>query len=40
MKTKLRFGFKGKSQESLFMIWREYWEHNQVIYAEVIFKIN
>lgn len=37
--TKIRFGFKGKSQLPLFMVWREYWERGEVTYAEVIFMI-
>ncbi|MDR7856038.1 hypothetical protein [Tissierella sp.] len=38
MKTKIRFGFKGKYQLPLFMIWREYQdEDGEVEFAEVIF---
>lgn len=35
--TKIRFGFKGKNQIPLFMIWREYWSCGQVVYADVIY---
>jgi len=34
---KTRFGFKGKRQHPLFMIWREYIENGQVVYARVLF---
>lgn len=35
--TVLRFGFRGKNQLPLFMIWREYWENGEVVYAIVVF---
>lgn len=39
-KTRLRFGFRGRNQIPLFMIWREHFEKKGVIdYAEVVFKI-
>ncbi len=37
MESKVRFGFKSKSQLPLFMIWREWWEDGEVVFAEVIF---
>ena len=36
--TKLRIGFRGKSQEPLVLIWREYWEDGEVVFARVLFK--
>ncbi|AYP68183.1 hypothetical protein PQE75_gp051 [Bacillus phage vB_BcoS-136] len=40
MKTKIRFGFKSKTQLPLFMVWREHLDNNnEVEFAEVIFKI-
>ena len=36
MKTKIRFGFKSRKQTPLFMIWKEYWESGEVIFAAVI----
>jgi hypothetical protein len=38
MRTKIRFGFRGKNQLPLFMIWREHIENGEVVHAEVIFK--
>lgn len=38
-KTKLRFGFLGRNQTPLFMIWREWWEGEEVVFARVLFKI-
>lgn len=35
--TKLRFGFKGKNQLPLFMVWKEWWEDGDVVYAKVLF---
>ena len=35
--TKIRFGFKGRNQFPLFMIFREYWCRESVVYAKVIF---
>ena len=32
-----RFGFKSKMQLPLFMIWREYWKHGDVEFADVWF---
>ena len=37
--TKLCFGFRGEIQLPLFMIWREYWHNNQVIFAKTLFTI-
>lgn len=39
MKTKIKFGFKSKTQMPLFMVWKEYLENNEVIHAEIKFKI-
>lgn len=40
MKQKIRFGFRGKNQLPLFMLWREFKDKNdEVIFAKVIFKI-
>ncbi len=37
-KSKIRFGFKGKNQLPLFMIWREFYdEFGDVEFAKVIF---
>ncbi len=38
-KTRLRFGFKGQHQIPLFMIWREYIENDEVVFAEVLVSI-
>jgi hypothetical protein len=35
--THRRFGFKGKHQLPLFMIWDEYWEDGKVVFARVVF---
>ena len=35
--AKLRFGFKGKDQLPLFMIWREWLDMGEVIHADVLF---
>ena len=35
--NKIRFGFKGKNQKPLFMIWVEQWCGNEVYNAYVIF---
>ena len=39
MATKIvhRWGFKNKNQLPLFMIWDEYWENGEVVYAIVRF---
>jgi hypothetical protein len=39
MRTKIRFGFKGKNQLPLFLMWREYWSCGVVVHAEVLFEI-
>jgi len=36
-KTIRRWGFKGKNQIPLFMIWDEYWDEGEVTYARVVF---
>jgi hypothetical protein len=36
-RTTIRFGFKGRRQLPLFMVWREYWERGEVIHAAVLF---
>jgi hypothetical protein len=38
--TKICFGFKSKTQLPLFMVWREYWNRGEVVYAKVLFIIN
>lgn len=38
-KTKIRFGFKSKTQSPLFMVWREYIENGEVTFAKVLFQI-
>lgn len=38
-KKKIRFGFRSKDQMPLFMIWREYWEDNEIVFTEVLFSI-
>jgi hypothetical protein len=35
--TRLRWGFRSKTQLTLFMVWREYWEREDVVYAVVLF---
>ncbi len=35
--TKIRFGFKGRDQLPLFMVWREYIEDGEVFFAKVLF---
>jgi hypothetical protein len=38
--TRIRFGFRGKNQLPLFMLWREYLdETGEVFYAAVIFEV-
>jgi hypothetical protein len=37
MTEKIRFGFKGKDQLPLFMVWKEYWEGGEVVFAKVLF---
>jgi hypothetical protein len=39
-KKRIRFGFRSKYQMPLFMIWREYWQEEEIVFAEVIFKID
>lgn len=34
---KLRFGFKGKNQLPLFMVWREFWQNGEVVHGAVLF---
>lgn len=38
-KTKIRFGFRGKTQLPLFMVWREYINNDEVTFAEVLFQL-
>ena len=35
--TKMRWGFRGKTQLPLFMVWREFWERGEVVHADVLF---
>ena len=35
--TKVRWGFRGKTQLPLFMVWREFWERDEVVHADVLF---
>lgn len=35
--TKIRCGFKGKNQLPLFMVWKEYIENGEVVFAKVSF---
>lgn len=35
----IRFGFKGKNQSPLFMVWKEYISNGRVQYADVLFSI-
>lgn len=37
--TRLRIGFKGQNQLPWVMIWREYWECGEVVFARVLFKL-
>ena len=46
LRTKIKFGFKGKNQLPLFMIWKEYvyeyyydgkLEHSEIEHAKVLF---
>ncbi|PYY28324.1 hypothetical protein [Paenibacillus illinoisensis] len=39
MKTKIRFGFKSKNQLPLFMVWREWNENGETVFAKVLFMI-
>lgn len=40
MKTRIRFGFKGKNQLPLFMIIKEYYDDNgDIEFAKVLFQI-
>jgi len=39
MKTKIRIGFKNKNQLPLFMVWKEYYENNEMIFAKTLFMI-
>lgn len=40
MKTRIRFGFRGKNQIPWFMAWREYVAHDgQVLFADILFQI-
>lgn len=38
--TKIKIGFKNENQLPLFMIWREYIENGEVVFAEVILMSN
>lgn len=36
--TRVRWGFKSKTQLPLFMVWREYFDdHGEVVHASVLF---
>lgn len=35
--TKIKFGFKGRKQKPLFMVWREFYENGEVCFGTVIF---
>jgi hypothetical protein len=35
--TRIRFGFKGRDKLPIFMIWKEYYEGGEFVYASVIF---
>jgi len=35
--SKLNFGFKGKDQLPLFLVWRTYYEDGDIVCARVIF---
>lgn len=37
MTKKIKFGFKSKNQLPLFMVWREWWENGEVVFADVLF---
>jgi len=39
MKIKIRIGFKNKNQLHLFMVWKEYYENNEMIFAKTLFMI-
>lgn len=38
-KTRIRIGFKSKTQAPLFMIWKEFIENGEVVFAKVLFQI-
>lgn len=38
--TKIRIGFRSDTQAPLFMVWKEYYEESEVVFAKVLFKIN
>lgn len=40
MTTKIRFGFKGKNQLPLFMIWKEFSDGAEVVFAHILFMID
>jgi len=37
--TRIRIGLKGKNQLPLFMIWKEWKEDNETVFAKVLFRI-
>lgn len=38
--TRIRFGFRSKTQSPLFMIWKEYYSKNgEMAFAEVLFML-
>ena len=39
LQTRLRVGFRSKTQWDYFMVWREYIENGEVVCAEVLFRI-
>ncbi len=40
MLTKIKCGFRGRHQTPLFMIWKEYYKQDEVVYAKCLFIIN
>lgn len=35
--TKIRWGFRSRNQSPLFMVWREYLQDDEVMFAIVLF---
>lgn len=35
--TKIRIGFRSKNQSPLFMIWKEFYENNELVFAKTLF---
>jgi len=38
--SKICIGFRGQQQTPLVMVWKEYYDNNDIVYAEVIFSID